>query len=138
MSASFQPDLIRLINHNDFSIYRGYAATASELDTSVRHAARGSADRPAHPGRPRSAPARDEHQLLCATDENDRPDSADLNRKTGFFPYQDEGKIDLRLGCAKDDGLHFKVKLEPAGDENAETFFRATKVDGAPMLAPQH
>ena len=39
VSASFQPDLIRLINHNDFSIYRGYAATASELDTSVRHAA---------------------------------------------------------------------------------------------------
>ena len=36
VSASFQPDLIRLINHNDFSIYRGYAATASELDTSVR------------------------------------------------------------------------------------------------------
>jgi hypothetical protein len=55
----------------------------------------------------------------------------DINKKTGFFSFEDSGLADVHLGFGDDDGLHFRVKLEKAAEKDRQFFFKVVKVEGA-------
>ncbi|WVR06390.1 hypothetical protein IAU60_003421 [Kwoniella sp. DSM 27419] len=99
-SASFIPDSIRFIQHNDLQFTQGYATYASEYDASVR--------------------ARVQGLHFHASNI-----AFWVNLKTGFMPFEDSGLLDIKFGPQ---GISFDVTLENATEEDRETFFTVKDV----------
>ena len=100
-SASFIPDSIRFVAHNDLRFTQGYATYASEYDSSVRFRIQG---------------LHFEASNIAFW----------VNKKTGFWPFEDYGLLDFKFGP---DGIDFDVTLENADEGDAETFFTVKDVD---------
>jgi len=100
-SASFIPDSIRFIAHNDFEFTQGYATYASEYDSTVRLRVRG----------------------LHVRASNI---AYWFSKKTGFLPFEDSGLLDVQFGP---EGISFDVTLENATADDRETFFVVKNVD---------
>jgi len=100
-SASFIPDSIRLVTHNDLRFTQGYATYASEYDATLR--------------------------LRVEGFHFEAKDIAFwVNRKVGFWPFEDSGVLALQFGPH---GISFDVTLENADEDDRETFFTVKKVD---------
>ncbi|CDZ97340.1 hypothetical protein [Phaffia rhodozyma] len=100
-SASFIPDNIRIINHNDFRASQGYAAFAADYDTSVKLHVDG--------------------LKFHAKDI-----SYWVNKKSGFPTFEDEGLLEIAFD---NKGIAFDVTLENAGEDDREQFFIVKDVD---------
>ncbi|RSH91097.1 hypothetical protein EHS25_010273 [Saitozyma podzolica] len=100
-SASFIPDSIRFVNHNDVRFTQGYATYASEYEGFAR--------------------LRVEGLHFEATNI-----AFWVNKKTGFMPFEDAGVLDVIFGPK---GISFDVTLEPADEEDNETFFTVKDVE---------
>jgi hypothetical protein len=100
-SASFIPDSVRFVAHNDLRFTQGYATYASEYDSSVRFRIQG---------------LHFEASNIAFW----------VNKKTGFWPFEDYGLLDFKFGP---DGIDFDVTLENADDSDSETFFTVKDVD---------
>jgi len=94
-SASFIPDLIRVVQHNDLQFTQGYATYASEYDASLRLRVSG---------------LHFEASNIAFW----------VSKKTGFMPFEDAGLLDVTFGP---DGISFDVTLENADEDDRETFF---------------
>ncbi|KAL7420693.1 hypothetical protein Q5752_004644 [Cryptotrichosporon argae] len=99
-SASFIPDSIRLVSHNDLRFTQGYATYASEYDGTVRLKVDG----------------------LHFSASNI---AFWVSKKTGFLPFEDSGILDFQFGP---DGISFDVTLENADEDDRETFFTVKDV----------
>ena len=99
-SASFIPDSIRLVAHNDLQFTQGYATYASEYDASMRLRVKG---------------------LHFAAKDI----AFWVNRKQGFWPFEDAGLLALTFGPG---GVGFDVTLENADEDDRETFFTVKDV----------
>ncbi|WVF68948.1 hypothetical protein IAT40_003722 [Kwoniella sp. CBS 6097] len=99
-SASFIPDNIRFVQHNDLRFTQGYATYASEYDASVRLRVQGLHF----------------HASNIAFW---------VNLKSGFMPFEDSGLLDIKFGPQ---GISFDVTLENANEEDQETFFTVKDV----------
>lgn len=100
-SASFIPDSVRLVTHNDLRFTQGYATYASEYDASIRLRVQG---------------LHFEAKDIAFW----------VNRKTGFWPFEDAGLLALQFGPH---GVGFDVTLENADEGDRETFFTVKKVE---------
>ncbi|KAK4684203.1 hypothetical protein P7C73_g5994, partial [Tremellales sp. Uapishka_1] len=99
-SASFIPDSIRFVAHNDLRFTQGYATYASEYDASVRLRVQG----------------------LHFSASNI---AFWVSKKTGFMPFEDSGILDIQFGPK---GIDFDVTLENADEDDRETFFTVKDV----------
>ncbi|EIW73522.1 hypothetical protein TREMEDRAFT_59695 [Tremella mesenterica DSM 1558] len=99
-SASFIPDSIRFVQHNDIRFTQGYATYASEYDGTVRLRVEG-----------------------LHFEANNIAFWA--HKKTGFMPFQDSGILSLKFGPK---GISFDVTLENADEEDRESFFTVKTV----------
>lgn len=100
-SASFIPDSIKFVTHNDFEFVQGYAAYASDYDSSVRLRVKG----------------------LHVQASNI---AYWIHKKTGWMTFEDSGLLDLQFGPK---GVSFDVTLENADEGDRETFFTVKNVD---------
>lgn len=94
-SASFIPDSVRVIQHNDLSLVQGYAAYAADYDGSLRIRVDG-------------------------LRFNAESISYWVDKKSGLFPFEDEGLLDISFD---NKGVSFDVELESASEDDRETFF---------------
>lgn len=94
-SASFIPDKIEFINHNDVLLEQGYAAFATNFDSTARLRVSG---------------------LRFAA----KNIAYYINSKKGWG-YEDSGLLDIEL---TNKGLSFDVELENAGEDDRESFFK--------------
>jgi len=99
-SASFIPDKIEFINRNDILLEQGYAAFASNFDTTARLRVTGL-----------RFSAKNIAYYICS--------------KKGYG-YEDSGLLDIDL---VNRGLSFDVELENASGDDRETFFKVKKVN---------
>lgn len=100
-SASFIPDHIRLVQHNDLRFTQGYATYASEYDATFRLRVDG---------------LHFEANNIAFW----------LSKKTGFMPFEDAGLLALKFGPK---GISFDVTLENADEDDRETFFTVKDVE---------
>lgn len=100
-SASFIPDSIRFVAHNDFEFTQGYATYASEYDSTVRLRVKG--------------------LHVSAKDI-----AYWFSKKSGWVQFEDSGLLDIEFGPR---GIDFDVTLENATDDDRETFFVVKNVD---------
>ncbi|KAG7570921.1 hypothetical protein FFLO_01119 [Filobasidium floriforme] len=101
-SASFIPDSIKFVAHNDFEFVQGYATYASDYDSSVRLRVKGL-----------HVQAKDIAYWF--------------HKKSGWVTFEDSGLLDVQFGPK---GISFDVVLENADEDSRETFFKvkSTKV----------
>lgn len=99
-SASFIPNSIRFVSHSDVSFTQGYATYASDFDAKIRLRVEG----------------------LHFEASNI---SYWVNKKTGLFPFEDSGILDVQFGPK---GINFDVTLENAEEDDRETFFKVNDV----------
>lgn len=101
-SASFIPDNIRIVQHNDLQFTQGYATYASEYDATLKLRVSG-----VH---------------FAASNI-----AFWVSKKTGFAPFEDAGLLDVTFG---EKGISFDVTLENADEDNdRETFFKVKDVN---------
>ncbi|KAJ9122286.1 hypothetical protein QFC22_001707 [Naganishia vaughanmartiniae] len=100
-SASFIPDSIRFVAHNDFEFTQGYATYASEYDSTVRLRVKG----------------------LHVQASNI---AYWVSKKSGWVQFEDSGLLDIQFGPR---GIDFDVTLENATEDDRETFFVVKNVD---------
>lgn len=100
-SASFIPDSIRFVAHNDFEFTQGYATYASEYDSTVRMRVKG--------------------LHVAASDI-----AYWFSKKSGWVQFEDSGLLDIQFGPR---GVDFDVTLENATEDDRETFFVVKNVD---------
>jgi hypothetical protein len=98
-SASFIPDRVELTNFNDLVLEQGYAAFASNFDSSTRLRVQG--------------------LRFKASDI-----AYYVNSKSGWG-WEDAGLLAIDLS---DGGINFDVKLALAGEDDKETFFKVDTV----------
>jgi hypothetical protein len=92
---------VRLVSHGDLRFTQGYATYASEYDATMRLRVEG---------------IHFEASNIAFW----------VNRKGGFWPFEDAGLLDFKFGP---DGIDFDVTLENADEDDTETFFKVKKVD---------
>jgi hypothetical protein len=95
------PDSIRFVQHNDLRFTQGYATYASEYDGFAR--------------------LRVEGLHFQASDI-----AFWVHKKSGFMPFEDYGILDVYFGPK---GISFDVTLEPADEDDSETFFTVHGVE---------
>jgi len=100
-SASFIPDSVRFVQHNDLRFTQGYATYASEYDATLRLRVEG---------------LHFEASNIAFW----------MSKKTGFMPFQDSGILDIQFGPK---GINFDVTLENADEDDRESFFTVKGVD---------
>jgi len=108
-AASFLPDATYLTNHNEVSVKRGYAAYASNFETSTTLSFAG--------------------LRFQAKDL-----SYYVNKKQGWITIEDSGLLDIFIGSESPDvtdGLDITFTIENAGEDDHENFFVLKKVDVA-------
>ncbi|KAI5479498.1 hypothetical protein MNV49_003440 [Pseudohyphozyma bogoriensis] len=104
---SFIPDAAHFTNHNEVKVHKGYAAYASDFNTSTTLSMSG--------------------LRLQALDI-----SYYVNKKTGWIGLEDSGFLDVFVGTPgpnADDGLDVTLTIENATSEDRETFFVLKKVE---------
>lgn len=102
-SASFIPDSIKFVAHNDFEFVQGYATYASDYDSTVRLRVKG--------------------LHVQASDI-----AYWFHKKTGWITFEDSGLLDIQFGPK---GISFDVTLENAGEDDRESFFTVKGVKAA-------
>ncbi|KAN0063240.1 hypothetical protein ACQY0O_004404 [Thecaphora frezii] len=100
-TASFVPDSIRIVNRNDLSLAQRRNTFGSNVDSSLYLEVTG--------------------LRIKAADV-----AYYINKKTGWFGWEDYGFLDLDLGGRN--GTSFVVKLHNADEDDDESYFRVDKV----------
>ncbi|KAL7416019.1 hypothetical protein BDY24DRAFT_359249 [Mrakia frigida] len=100
-SASFIPDSIRIIQHNDLSLTQGYAAYAADYDGSLR-------------------------VRVDGLRFNARDISYWVHKKNGLLNFEDEGLLAVSFD---NKGISFDIELENASEADRESFFVVKSVN---------